>query len=97
MSQETTNDLIRWTFTLDSAQLAPIAELLRDYGAEIYNGTDGQVIALWDETDQDLDAVVESLWEAHGSEFEIIHEAFRRVELLEYHHETEPEADTAAA
>lgn len=84
MSQET-HDLIRWTFSLDASRQGTVIDLLRDYGAEVHTGPDGQILALWDETEQDLDAVAESLWEAAGGEFTITHEAFRRVETLEYH------------
>ncbi len=84
MSAET-HDLIRWTFQLEASRQHAVIELLRDYGAEVYTASDGHVQALWDETEQDLDAVAESLWEAAGSEFSITHEVFRRVETLEYH------------
>ncbi|MGE3819034.1 MAG: hypothetical protein AB7I30_06325 [Isosphaeraceae bacterium] len=96
-----TLDLIRWTFSVDPEKSASIAEYLGDLGLEVLVRDESQFMVLWDEPEGDADEVVESLWELHGTPFEITQEEFHRRSLLHVHHEEggedSAEADRAVA
>lgn len=95
MSEDRTIDMIRWTFTADPARSAEIERLLIDLGLEVTARGEGRFVATWEEPEGDVDRVVEQLWEANGSPFEVTHEAFHRLELLSY--TDDPESDREAA
>ncbi len=97
MSTENAIDLVRWTFTVDAEHKQAVEEHLADLGAEVFARADGQFIVLWDEPENELDEVVEELWEVAGVTFEVTHETFRRSNLEVYHQEATDESDRAAA
>ena len=86
-------DLIRWTFELAS-ELAPTVQAhLEDLGAEVFV-RDGQTFhVFWEETEVDLDAAVEAIWNLAGEEFEITQEEFHRLELHILHPEETADED----
>jgi hypothetical protein len=98
MSEERTLDLIRWTFTIDPSRKAEVVEYLGDLGLDVHVATDGQATALWDEPEDDLDtdAIIEGLWEAHGSTFEVTHEEFGRTNHMVYDAGDQESAEQAA-
>ena len=95
MSEESTIDMIRWTFTADPARAAEIERHLTDLGSDVYAQGEGRFAAIWEEPEGDLDEVVEQLWVLNGEPFEVTHEAFRRLDLLVYHAEQEPTQEAA--
>lgn len=84
---DATIDMIRITFTADPAHRAEIEGYLADLGVDVHTWGDGHVTAFWEEPEGDLDEVVEHLWEINEAPFEVTQEAFRRLNLLVYHHE----------
>jgi hypothetical protein len=88
-------DMIRWTFTINPEKCAEIETYLTDLGAEVLIRPECQLVALWDETEHDLDVVVEELWEIHGGPVDVTHEEFHRAELLIYHADDSGEAQAA--
>lgn len=92
-----TIDLIRWTFTVDPAQLRAVETYLTDQGLEVHARPDGKIVATWDEPEGDIDEVVEGLWEVHGTPFEVTHEEFSRLNLLAYQADDADDAGRAVA
>jgi hypothetical protein len=88
-------DMIRWTFTTNPEKRAEIETYLNDLGAEVLIRPESQVVALWDETEHDLDVVVEELWELHGEPIDVTHEEFHRASLLIYHADDTDDAQAA--
>jgi hypothetical protein len=88
-------DMIRWTFTIDAEKRPEVETYLADLGAEVLFHPEGQVVALWDETEHDLDVVIEELWEILGATIDVTHEEFHRTELLIYHHDQTDDAQAA--
>lgn len=88
-------DLIRWTFTIDPEKRGEVETYLSDLGAEVLVRPEGQIVALWDETEHDLDVVIEELWEILGAAIDVTHEEFHRAELLIYHHDETEDAQAA--
>jgi hypothetical protein len=88
-------DMIRWTFTVNAEKRHEVETYLTDLGAEVLVRPEGQIVALWDETEHDLDVVVEELWEVHGSPIDVTHEEFHRAELLVYHTDESEDAQAA--
>ncbi len=88
-------DMIRWTFTIAEEKRIEVETYLTDLGAEVLVRPEGQIVAIWDETEHDLDVVVEELWEIHGSAIDITHEEFVRAELLVYHSDETEDAEAA--
>ena len=84
-------DLIRWTFTIDPAQLSAVEGYLSDLGLDVHASAEGRIVATWEEPDGDVDEVIEGLWAAHGAPFEITHEEFHRAALWSLHHEDDPQ------
>jgi hypothetical protein len=90
MSEELRNstcDLIRWSFTIDPERKAEVETYLNDLGLDVFLRADGQVTVLWDEPEGQASEIIEGLWEAHGSSFEVTHEEFSRINLMSYHEE----------
>jgi hypothetical protein len=90
-------DMIRWTFTTDASRKADIESYLADHGIELLDRGEGQFVAIWDEPEGEVDEVVEGLWEALGTTFEVTHEEFRRTDLSVYEHEAGETSEQAAA
>ncbi len=96
--QETPHlDMIRWTFTTDASKKAEIETYLGESGIELLDRGEGNFVAIWDEPEGDVDEVIEGLWEALGSTFEVTHEEFRRTDLSVYEHEATDGTEQAAA
>lgn len=88
-------DLIRWTFTIDPSRKADVEAYLADLGLEATIAADGHSVVLWDEPESQADEIIEGLWEAHGSTFEVTHEEFARLNLLAYQAEDAVEDQAA--
>ncbi|MFO0960036.1 MAG: hypothetical protein U0800_21810 [Isosphaeraceae bacterium] len=96
MSDESSIDLIRWSFTIDPERQGAVDEYFKEHGLEPTFHADGLVVVLWDEPEVDSDALIEGLWEVHGSTFEVTHEEFHRVNLLAYQEEDGGDSAEAA-
>jgi hypothetical protein len=73
-----------------------VAQLLADFGLEVFHRGEDQLVALWDEPDGEPEGLVEELWDIAGEAVEVTHEEFRRTELVLLHHE-DANVDTDAA
>ncbi len=96
MSTEATTastDLIRWTFTVPHEAVIPVLGHLADLGSEVFVRAETFHV-FWEETDVDLDVVVEAIWDLAGVQFEITQEEFHRLELHILHPEEEQPAET---
>lgn len=89
---DSTIDLIRWTFTVDPAHRDAIEEHLNDLGLDVLVREGSQFLVCWDEPEGNIDEVIEAVWALNGEPFEITQEEFHRQNLLHVHHEDEPGA-----
>ena len=96
MSAENAIDLVRWTFTVEPDKRQAAETYLTDEGAEVFSRPEGEFIVLWDEPENELDEVVEELWEVIGSTIEVTQETFRRSELVVFQHDHEGESEGEA-
>jgi hypothetical protein len=89
-------DTLRWTFSANPEKRADLVNYLtNDLGLDVMVREDGEFVVLWDEPGVDeIEGVVEELWEINGEPFEVTHEEFRRLNLFVYQTE-EAEADAA--
>ena len=76
MSDESTLDMVRWTFTANPEHRAELEAYLTDHGADVHIKNEAEFIVLWDEPEFDMDQVVEALWTTNGGEFQVTHEEF---------------------
>ena len=88
-------DLIRWTFAVPVEVSDSVQAHLADLGAEVFVRDGGNFHVFWEETEADLDAAVEAIWDLAGASFEITQEEFRRLELHILHPEENDEAEAA--
>lgn len=95
-TNETSTDLIRWTFTADPARRAEIEEHLDDLGADVWVREGCKFQVTWEEPEEDLDGVVEALWSLNGVPFEVTQEEFHRTGLLVLQHDEDESAREAA-
>ncbi len=51
-------DLVRWTFTAETAHRGAITEYLNDLGADVLSHDDGRFLVTWDEPEGELDEIV---------------------------------------
>jgi len=97
-ANDSSPDLIRWTFTVDPAHRQAIESHLDDLGADVWVRDVDKFQVTWEEPEEGLEEVVEALWAIHGTPFEVTHEEFRRtgLHILE-HHEGDDQAARDAA
>jgi hypothetical protein len=84
MSQEqgaSSIDLIRWTFTINSAHRAEIEGHLSDLGFDVFVHDDANFTVMWEEPDREVDEVIEEIWALNGEPFEVTQEEFHRLGL----------------
>ena len=65
MSQEqgaSSIDLIRWTFSINSAHRAAIEGHLSDLGFDVFVQDDSIFTVTWEEPDREVDEVIEAIW-----------------------------------
>lgn len=99
MSQEqgtSSIDLIRWTFTINPAHRAAVEGYLSDLGLEVIVVEDSKFTVMWEEPDQEVEAVIEEMWGLHGEPFEVTQEEFHRLGLHTFHHAEDETASEAA-
>ncbi len=89
-------DLVRWTFSINPEHRAEIESHLLDMGADVLVRDGSDFLVTWDEPDDDLTDVVESIWSLNGEPFDIVHEAFRRTELHTIQHAEDDASQQAA-
>jgi hypothetical protein len=89
-------DLVRWTFTIDAARRAEIEGYLHDQGADVLVRDGTEFLVTWDEPEEDLAEVIETIWSINGEPFDVIEEGFRRLELHTLHHSEDEPAQEAA-
>jgi hypothetical protein len=90
-------EMIRWTFTVNSTHRVEIESHLLDLGLEVQARGDETLIVTWDEPEGGVDELIEELWAINGEPFEITHEEFHRINMLIYHPEEQPGAETDSA
>ena len=89
MSQDTksaSTDLVRWSFTINPAHRDAIEGHLADLGADILIRDGQDFVVTWDEPEGDLTDVIEAIWALNGEPFDVIQEAFQRLELHTIQH-----------
>lgn len=86
MSQETSIDLVRWTFTLDSPHRDAIKAHLVNLGLEVAIHDGNMFTVTWEDPEGEVEAVIEELWELNGAHFEVNQEEFHRVGHHIVHH-----------
>jgi hypothetical protein len=90
------NDLVRWSFTIDPVHRGEIESHLLDLGADVLVREGQDFVVTWDEPEGDLGDVIELIWSLNGGPFEVIQEVFHRLELNTIQH-VEDEAGQQAA
>ena len=93
MSDESTLDMVRWTFTANPEHRAELEAYLIDHGADVHIKNEANFIVLWDEPEFDMDQVVEALWTTNDGEFQVIHEGFHRLNLISYEFNVDDDDD----
>ncbi len=89
MSQEETTpslDLIRWTFTINAEHRAEIETHLKDRGLDVLVSDESNFIVTWEEPDEEVDELIEEIWDLNGAPFEVTQEEFHRfgLHVLQY-------------
>lgn len=90
------SDLVRWSFTINPDHRGAIEGHLVDLGADVLVREGHDFLVTWDEPQDDLTEVIEALWAINGEPFDVIEEAFQRLELHTIHH-VDDEAGQQAA
>lgn len=86
--QDTTSiDLLRWTFTINPEQRAPIESYLVDLGLDVLIVDDAKFVVTWEEPERDIDEVIEEIWALNGEPFEVTQEEFHRLGLHTLQHD----------
>jgi hypothetical protein len=93
---DASTDLIRWSFSIDPTHRQAIETHLHDLGADVWVREDCHFQVIWEEPEEELDHVVEALWELHGQPFEVTQEEFHRTSLHVLQHDEEDVARDAA-
>jgi hypothetical protein len=91
-ANESTSDLIRWTFTVNPEHSRAIEAHLDDLGADVWVRDESKFQVSWEEPETALDEVVEALWLIHGEPFDVTQEDFARTAL----HVLQPSEDEPA-
>jgi hypothetical protein len=89
-------DLVRWSFTINSAQRGAIESHLADLGADVLIRDGQDVIVTWDEPEDELSEVIEAIWALNGEPFHVIQEEFQRHGLHTIHHVDDESGEAAA-
>lgn len=89
-------DMIRWTFTINPAHRAAIQGYLVDLGLDVVVVDDAKFTVSWEEPDEEVEGVIEEMWELNSEPFEVIQEDFHRLGLHSFHH-AENESTSEAA
>jgi hypothetical protein len=77
---------VRWTFTSNPDHRAEIESHLLDLGADVVVREGSDFLVTWEEPDEDLLEVVETIWSLNGQPFEVIQEEFHRLSLNTLHY-----------
>ena len=99
MSQEqneTSLDLIRWTFSINPEHRAAIEGHLSDLGLDVLVYDGEKFVVTWEEPEGDVEGVIEEIWEINGQPFEVTQEDFHRLGLHTYHHAEDESSQEAA-
>ena len=91
-----TMDLVRWSFSINTAHRNAIEGHLTDLGADILVRDEQDFTVVWDEPEGDLSEVIEAIWGLNGEPFDVIEETFQRLELQTIQHEDEAPSQQAA-
>lgn len=99
MSQDAksaSTDVVRWSFAINPANRDAIEGHLADLGADILIRDGQDFVVTWDEPEGDLTDVIEAIWALNGEPFDVIHEAFQRLELHTIQHVDDETSQQAA-
>lgn len=86
MSQETSIDLVRWAFTLDSPNREAVRAHLVNMGLDVAVHEGNKFTVTWEDPDREVETVIEELWDLNGAHFEVYQEEFHRLGYHIVHH-----------
>jgi hypothetical protein len=95
-TKSASTDLVRWSFTINPEHRAAIEDYLADLGADILVRDGQDFIVTWDEPEDEHSEVIEAIWALNGEPFEVIQEAFHRLELNTIHQIDDESSQQAA-
>ena len=90
------SDLVRWSFSIHPENRAAIETHLVDLGADVLVRDGQDLIVTWDEPEGDLNDVIEAIWALNGEPFDVVQEAFTRLELHTIQHVEDDSTQQAA-